>query len=143
VQTWELHPLPRHQYAVDAIRATLQKYPADGAARCDCVSVADTYIRFPDGSLKRPDIAIYCERPPEMDSAIEVVPEAVVEVISPGFEQKDLVLNPPFYLAQGVKDVLVFDPATLKIVHFALQGKTEPVAPVQVNLQCGCSCSFQ
>jgi hypothetical protein len=38
-------------------------------------------------------------------------------VVSKGFEAKDLEFGPPFYLSQGVKDVIVFDPLTLLVLH--------------------------
>jgi hypothetical protein len=54
---WEAKPLLKHQRAVDRIRASIQKAP--GASDCGCFHYADVYVAFPDGSLKRPDIAIF------------------------------------------------------------------------------------
>ncbi len=84
------------------------------AGDCGCVHALDVYIQFPNG-LKRPDISIFCREPgeAEQDSFLTMVPEAVVEVVSQGYEAKDLEIGPPFYLSQGVKDVIVFDPRTL------------------------------
>ena len=50
--------------------------------------------------------------------AVTTVPEAVIEIISRGYEKKDLELGPPFYLAQGVRDIFVFDPYTEMTRHF-------------------------
>jgi len=75
---------------------------------------ADVYISFPDGSLKRPDISIFCHEPEEEEEAIRLVPEAVVEVISKGFEAKDLEIGREFYLRQAVKDFIVFTPTRSK-----------------------------
>lgn len=102
--------------------------------------VADVYVRFPDGSLKRPDISIFRSRPREEESAITMLPEAVVEVVSKGYEAKDLELAPRFYLAQGVKDVVVFDPYTLLVLHFRREGTARHVSPAALELECGCSC---
>src|SRR4029453_15978225 len=108
---------------VDRIRATIK--PQD-AARCACVHAADVYIQFPDGSLKRPDISIFCREPDdkEQEEAITLVPEAVIEVVSKGYEAKDLEIGPRFYLSQGVKDVVVFDPTTLLVLHLRRDGAT-------------------
>jgi hypothetical protein len=97
---WEPYPIYKHQKAVDRIRATIA--PAASAAgderTCACIHAADIYIGFPDGSLKRPDIAIFCHEPEEEEEAVRLVPEAVIEVVSRGYEVKDTELAPPFYL---------------------------------------------
>jgi Uma2 family endonuclease len=82
-----------------------------------CVHVSSVYVQFPDGSLERPDIAIFCSEPDETEDAISLVPEAEIEVVSKGYEAKDLEIGPPFYLAQGVKDVIVCDPTSLLVLH--------------------------
>ena len=113
---WEASPTRRHQQAIDRIRATITPLP-DQASACGCIHLADVYICFPDGSLKRPDIAIFCREPDEQDEAITLVPAAVVEVVSAGYEAKDLEIGPRFYLTQGVDDIVVFDPHTLLVLH--------------------------
>ena len=102
--------------------------------------MSDVYISFPDGSLKRPDISIFCREPEEDESAIKLVPEAVIEVISKGYEAKDLEIGPRFYLSQGVKDIVVFDPYTLVVLHVKREGVSRLVSPVEINLSCGCRC---
>lgn len=135
---WEAHPSYRHQKAVDRIRSSIT-LPSTSPA-CTCVHVSDVYVQFPDGSLKRPDVAVFCREPTELDEAITLVPEAVIEVVSKGYEAKDLELGPQFYLAQGVKDVVVFDPATLLVLHARRSGTTRLVSPAPIVLECGCSC---
>lgn len=101
---------------------------------------ADVYVSFPDGSLKRPDIALFCRRPDEEDTPIRLVPEAVIEVVSKGYEAKDLEIGPSFYLAQGVRDVVVFDPHTLLVLHLRRDGATRQVSPFEIDFLCGCRC---
>jgi Uma2 family endonuclease len=98
-------------------------------------------VQFPDGSLKRPDISIFCREPDDIDDAITLVPEAVIEVVSKGYEAKDLEIGPPFYVSQGVKDVVVFDPATLLVLHLRRDGAVRRTSPVQLDLECGCRCT--
>ncbi len=135
---WEAHPLYRHQKAVDRIRKNLDK-PQSGD--CQCVDIADVYISFPDGSLKRPDIAIYCREPEEEDEAITLIPEAVIEVISKGYEAKDLEIGPRFYLSQGIRDIVVYDPYTLMVLHLRKDKAIRQVSPVEITLECGCRCT--
>jgi Uma2 family endonuclease len=139
---WEPHPVWKHQKAVDRIRETIRTVETPpGAARCTCLHAADVYVSFPDGSLKRPDIAIFCTEPAEEEEAITLVPEAVIEVLSKGYEAKDLEIGPRFYLSQGVKDVVVFDPYTLVVLHVRRDGSRRMVSPVTIDLECGCSCT--
>jgi Uma2 family endonuclease len=105
-----------------------------------CVHAAGVYVAFSDGSLKRPDIAIFCREPDEEEEAISLLPEAVIEVVSRGYEAKDLEIAPHFYLAQGVKDVLVFDPYTLLVLHARRDGTSRRISPVSLELECRCRC---
>src|SRR3712207_9174677 len=73
---WEPYPVYKHQKAVDRIRATIR--PAEAAeteGACACVHASDVYVSFPDGSLKRPDISVFCREPDEEDEAIKLIPE--------------------------------------------------------------------
>jgi Uma2 family endonuclease len=135
---WEAHPLPKHQRAVDRIRSSIRPPTEHGdQGGCGCVHLADVYVQFPDSSLKRPDIALYCREPEEEDTPIALVPEAVIEVVSRGYEAKDLEIGPRFYLSQGVKDVVVFDPDTLLVLHVRVG---RHVSPVALEFVCGCRC---
>lgn len=136
---WEAAPFWRHQKAVDRIRATIRQ-GAPGKQDGGCVHAADVYVQFPDGSLKRPDVSIFCREPAEQDDAVRLVPEAVIEVISKGYEAKDLEIGPHFYLSQGVKDVIVFDPETLFVLHVRSDGVTRSISPREIALECGCLC---
>jgi Uma2 family endonuclease len=132
---WEAHPVWKHQKAVDRIRASIQARPD---VPCQCVHAADVYVQFPDGSLKRPDVAIFCSEPDEQEDAVRLLPEAVIEVVSKGYEAKDLELGPRFYLSQGVKDIVVFDPSTLLVLHVRRDGTRRLVSPQPLALECGC-----
>jgi len=138
---WEPHPVWKHQKHVDRIRATISRIESDNAlSTCACVHAADVYVGFPDGSQMRPDISIFSREPEEEEEAITLIPEAVIEVISKGYEAKDLEIGPRFYLSQGVKDVVVFDPYTLVVLHVRRDGVQRFVSPVQINFECGCKC---
>lgn len=143
VGIWEAMTSPKHQRAIDLVRATIQRTEVKGGD-CGCVHYFDIYIRLPDGSFKRPDIAIYCRELPddESDNAATVLPEATIEIVSPGYEAKDLEIGPPFLLANGVKDVLPYDPRNRSIHHFRSDGTSILQAPQEIALLCGCSVKF-
>jgi Uma2 family endonuclease len=133
---WEAQPVYRHQKHVERIVQGIEK---GKDTECACVHALDVYIQFPNG-LKRPDISIFCQEPSEeeQDSALTMIPEAVIEVVSKGYEAKDLEIGPPFYLSQGVKDVIVFDPLTLLVLHVRRDNTVRQVSPVTIDLECGC-----
>lgn len=139
---WEASPLYKHQKAVDKIRDSMKRAEQDGNV-CECITAADIYVQFPDGSLKRPDISVFCREPAEdeQEEAIKQVPVAVVEVISKKYERKDLEISPPIYLANGVKDVVVFNPYTMEIVHFRAGETRNLTSPVEIEFECGCTCT--
>ena len=139
---WEASPVYKHQKAVDRIRSSIRKAETEGND-CECVDAADIYVSFPDGSLKRPDVSIFCTEPPEdeQEEAIRQVPVAVIEVISKKYEAKDLEISPPVYLANGVKDVVVFNPYTNEVWHFRPDEKREMTSPVEIEFECGCRCT--
>ena len=138
IPTWEAAPNFRHQSHLFRIESSIQP-PEVLEYGCDCAHAADVLIRFPDGSVKRPDIAVFCHEPEEQTSAITMVPEAVVEILSPDYEAKDLVIGVPFYLRMGVKDILVFDPATGLIRHFRPgYAELQYASPKDLTLACGC-----
>lgn len=135
IPTWEAFPGPRHQKAVGRIFATIERL---GGTDCGCFQLMDTYIKFPDGSIKRPDIAVFCEEPPDIDQAYEAVPEAVLEVLSKDYEKKDTEIGAPFYLQQGVKDVILFDPRSREVTHRRHDRTEVHQSPVTIKLECGC-----
>ncbi len=136
---WEASPVYKHQKEVDRIRDSIKKTDKNGIV-CECIDVADVYVQFPDGSLKRPDISVFCREPVEEEEAIKQVPEAVIEVISKNYEAKDLEISPPIYLANGVKDLVVFNPYTMEVFHFRQEGTQNLTSPVGIEFECGCSC---
>ena len=140
---WEAHPVWKHQKAIDRIRETITplSQASDSSHACECIHASDVYISFPDGSLKRPDIAIFCKEPQEEDEAITLIPEAVIEVISKGFEAKDLDIGPNFYLSQGIKDIAVFNPYTLSVLHVRQDRTQRFISPVKLDFLCGCYCT--
>ena len=135
---WEAQPVYRNQKQVEHIVQGITRNDQVKSG-CACIHAVDVYIQFPNG-LKRPDISIFCREPSEeeQDSALTMIPEAVIEVVSKGFEAKDLEIGPPFYLSQRVKDVIFFDPLTLLVLHVRKYRTTRQVSPVLTELECGC-----
>ena len=141
IPTWETFPVYRHQKKIDSIRASIRPTYLSGSP-CECVSVPDLSILFPDGSVKRPDISLFCQEPDEEETICTQIPEVVIEIISKGYEKKDLEISLPFYLAQGIPDIVIFDPATNRITHYH-QGRTDIYnSPQELIFACGCRATF-
>ncbi len=135
---WEFLPAPLHTMEAERIAQSVRTTSASSQG-CGCFRFQDMSIKFPDGSIRRPDISIYCERPEPTQESTTSIPKAVVEVVSPGSEVKDLELSPPFYLLYGVLDVLVFQPSTGTVAHFRREGRKQLNSPIDIELECGCS----
>ncbi len=134
---WEFFPSPFHQGVVREIDRSIRPQSTQGGG-CGCYTLSDVYIDFGRGSVKRPDIAVYCEKPALTRQALTVIPEAVVEVVSPGSEKKDLDMGPPFYLSAGIKDVVVINPDTGTVYHFRRDKTVRRDSPCTILLECGC-----
>jgi len=135
---WEFMPSPIHTIDAKRIDQSVRRGPRASETGCGCFSFQDMAIRFPDGSIRRPDIAVFCQMPERTRTSTTLVPEAVIEIVSPGSEVKDLQLSPSFYLAQGVKDVIVYIPETGVIDHFRHDGRQGYRSLVDIDLECGC-----
>lgn len=134
---WEAFPGVKHQGTVNRIVRSLIKNESLHQG-CVCHTYPDIYIRFPDGSLKRPDLSIYCEEIEEVSGATDQVPTAVFEVLSPGYESKDLHIGVPFYLANGVPEVILIAPVKRQAVHHTARGAEQISLPQRLILDCGC-----
>lgn len=107
VPIWEATPVIRHQRITDRVRASIRP-TGEGDSGCGCIHYADIHILFPEGSIKRPDISIFYEEPAEEDTMCETIPAAVIEILSKGYEKKDTEVSLPFYIAQGIPDIVPF-----------------------------------
>jgi Uma2 family endonuclease len=134
---WEAQPIVKHQLAVDRIRASIRACTGGG---CGCIHLADITVQFNDGSQKRPDISIFCRTPDEEEAAVTLLPEAVIEIISKGYEAKDYEVGVPFYLSMGVKDIVTFDPRSGEVRHYRASGVQHSTSPMTIEFECGCIC---
>ncbi len=136
--TWEAMPGALHNGVVDDIRQNLTRLnPPD--APCGCFHIADTYIEFAPNLLRRPDIAIFCTRPPRPDGALTgIIPGAVIEVLSSGYEHKDRDAV-ALYLGYNVHDVILVDPRRCTLEwHTYNQPPRLLDLPAACTVQMGC-----
>jgi hypothetical protein len=91
---WEFQPNFQHQDRIGKIYKSVQPDDQSAEGR-GCVASLDVGIRFPDDSLRRPDLAIFCRLSEEIE-LITLVPEAVIDIVSQRSRQKDLVVGHRF-----------------------------------------------
>ncbi len=87
--------------------------------------------------------ALFPREPDEQETAVTLLPEAVIEIVSKGYEAKDLEIGVPFYQRMNVKDIVVLNPDTNAVLHYQA-GQPMPrelVSPVDITLACGCRCT--
>ena len=133
---WEFGPTYEHQSRLARIATGVRRGPG-AEAGCACLVAMAVALEFPDGSVLRPDISVF-SREPERQGLVTLIPEAVVEIVSPRSREKDLKVSPPWYLDMGVKDVLVYDPFTEDVFHFRRDGARRFKTGRTVSLECGC-----
>jgi len=137
---WEASPSPIHQMFVRDIERAIEPLPNRGEPGCACYALADTYFRLPDSSLVRPDSAVLCARPPRQREALQLVPPAVIAIVSPGYAAKDYEDLPPISRANGVQDMLVVDPEQGRVRHITPTAQRDVALPTSIDLACGCRC---
>jgi Uma2 family endonuclease len=106
-------PNPRHLRVVRTLRRQLEAYRVgrpdviyEVLAGSECKLLIE-----PTQSERHPDLSIYKTSPPAEDSSVWSVwvPEIVVEVVSPGADQRDYVEKAEDYLHFGVKEYWIVD----------------------------------
>lgn len=137
---FEIAPSVVHQEDVFEIAKTVRKGPR--ATEIGCHVFSDVLIRFPDDSYRRPDISVFCTRPPRLRTAATQVPTAVVEALSPSSIVKDTEISPGWYLSQGVRDVFLYDPEGLTVDHIRASGRERYTVPVELETETGCLVGF-
>ena len=72
----------------------------------------------------------------------QTIPKAVIEILSKGYERKDTEISLPFYLGQGMPDIVIFDPVLNLVSHYH-GGITDTYSsPVDLTFACGCRASL-
>jgi Uma2 family endonuclease len=105
-------PGPRHLVQLNAIRRQLHAYDLQHPDKIHTIaSGSDCKILLADlESERHPDVAIYKNPPPEGDDFwASWIPEIVMEVVSPGSEQRDYVEKREEYLRFGVREYWIVD----------------------------------
>ena len=141
VGIWEASPVYSHQKKVLEVILSIKQLQQD-AGSCKCVSVPGLTLLFPDGSIKRPDISIYCREPVERDSACTLKPEVVIEIISRGYERKDTEISLNFYLDNRIDDIVIFNPVKESVNHYQDGKVHEYTSPVELTFLCGCKATL-
>ena len=134
---WAFSGSPLQAMTAKRVAQSLRADPASEDGVCGFV-YGGMAVRFLDGSILQPDLAVYAREPEATRLPARLLPEAVVEIVSPSSELKDLQYSPSFYLSQGVKDVIVYTPETEVFEHFRRDGRTMHRSPTDVSLKCGC-----
>lgn len=95
--------------------------------------------RLTSRDVVEPDIAFvsnerHAKMPPiQKTKWIEVVPDLVIEVLSPTHEKTDLVKKRAIYERNGVREYWIVDPAERRVLHLVLESGAfveRPAAPV-------------
>ena len=105
-------PDRRHLAQVTALRRIIHAYDAAHPGQIHTIaSGSECKVLLADRQSERhPDLALYKTAPPEGDDFwAEWVPEIVVEIVSPGSEERDYVEKRDEYFEFGVREYWVVD----------------------------------
>lgn len=101
-------PIPRHSKVFQEILKQLGHHEDAGFA----IDIyAETDLKIHDQSVLRPDVCVYAHATPDIiPERLDVAPDLVVEILSPGTEAYDLITKKGEYEQRGVKEYWVIDP---------------------------------
>ncbi len=91
--------------------------------------IMDVFVAIDGTSTLGPDVAWWSaeRRPPILPGYVEVIPDWVAEVLSPSTRENDLGPKRERYLAAGVRELWLVDPAARSVTIVAADG-TEAAA---------------
>ncbi len=119
-------PRPTHLAQVGAIQRQLRRYQDANPQRiCEIAGGSDCKILLAHlDSERHPDVAVYQTPPPTDDDEVWSIwiPELVIEVVSPGSEQRDYVEKREEYLAFGVKEYWIVDAQRQEVLVLQRRG---------------------
>jgi Uma2 family endonuclease len=148
-------PSPRPLAQVMAIRHQLAAYDLSSPGRIHTIAASGECKILIAGleSERHPDVAVYTEPPPEEDVWRAWIPDVVVEVVSPGSEQRDYVEKREEYLRFGVKEYWIVDAEKTEVLVLRRAGgewRERVVRPPEVyrtrrlaGLEFSCEAVFQ
>jgi Uma2 family endonuclease len=113
-------PMPRHQIALIEIHQCVYRYAQRNGG---LVLVAPIDIVFDELNVLQPDIALFSaarRHHVQLDSAIRVPPDLVVEVLSPSTARHDLGRKKETFARFGVPEYWVVDPHLERIERHTL-----------------------
>jgi Uma2 family endonuclease len=123
----EMTPTPAlwHERVIDLILQQIGPYRLAHPDRIALVSCNAT-VPIPDRkTVREPDIAVYAELPPsqgEFQVWKAITPQLVVEVVSPGQEERDYEEKREEYLRAGVHEYWIVDPEARRFTALRREG---------------------
>jgi Uma2 family endonuclease len=89
----------------------------------------DVFVRLPGENYLAPDLAWWtaARRPTLVQGALDVVPDLVVEVLSPATRANDLGAKRDVYVAAGVRELWLADPGSATVTAVRPDGRQETV----------------
>jgi Uma2 family endonuclease len=121
-------PVLPHGLVVQAVRSELDAYSRARPGAIFFISPgSDAAMRLPRMQSERhPDLAVYLNPPPSNDPQPWEfwTPDIVVEVISPGCEERDYVIKREEYVRAGVRLYWIIDPSARTATALTRRGDT-------------------
>ncbi len=121
-----------HQRMASKVFRLLQS-ALDEADSCDCELFYELDLRIDQSSVVRPDLMIICE---DIKAKYpSVIPNLVVEIISPSSERKDREIKFELYQEWAIPNYLIADPASKILELFTLSGSAYKKQPLDLPIK--------
>lgn len=120
--------IPRHQRAIVEI---LRQFTAWDPAGDRAVCYPDTDVQFSSDRVYRPDLSVYRrERMLTVPARLTVIPDLIIEVLSPATRPLDLITKREDYERFAVAEYWVIDPDDASARHWLREGTRLVERPV-------------
>ncbi len=117
-------PNPPHLAQLNAIRRQLAAYDLTNPNVIHAIAGGGEckLLLWDQESERHPDIAVYKSPPPEENVWTTWIPDLVIEIVSPGSEQRDYVEKREEYLSFGVREYWIVDASREEVLVLRRRG---------------------
>lgn len=123
-------PSREHQRVLGELFMQFYNCVEEHGTECELLfAPCDVKLDADNKTMVQPDLFIYCQENPN-EKRIEVIPDLVVEILSPSTREKDCTIKLRKYLKAGVKEYWIVDPKYKRVLVHMFE---EDVLPTQYS----------
>lgn len=130
--TDEIYSLPYpdriHQRIVHQLAWEIESYIRESEVRAEVMQAPFVVKLFPDREVYvQPDLSVITRMEPLTPYGYTGAPSLVIEVVSPGFLERDYITKVSLYQRAGVQQYWIVDPTTMQTIIYDFTHRISPV----------------